>query len=269
MIRQTGILYDSSRTRSLRRTIKIKKKGKTLDGNSGVGQALEFPSKVLKNKRPLTSDSNFSHSRLGTALIIFSILGFLISYGPIIQVELGYRLSRVIKEEGEQPKGGFGDLLNKKILGEVEGVPDPNFSLIIPKIHAKSKIVADVDASDEIQYMEALKAGVAHAKGTKFPGSNGTVYLFAHSTDSPINILRYNAVFYLLRELEPNDEIQVYFSGVKHRYLVFDKKIVEPTDVSYLSPFSGDGKELLILQTCWPPGTTFKRLLVFARKISI
>ena len=90
--------------------------------------------------------------------------------------------------------------------------------------------------------------------------------MFAHSTDSPINIIRYNAIFYLLRELDRGDEIEVYFAGVKHRYIVTDKKIVEPTDVQYLTPTNNESKEQLILQTCWPPGTTLKRLLIFAEK---
>ena len=226
------------------------------DGDSGVGQAPESSSRH--------SQARF-FSTLGTALIIFSMLGFLLTYGPIIKVEIGYKLSQLLTSEKDRT-GSFGELLNKTFLDEPEGVPDPNFSLIIPKIHAKARVIVGVDAANETEYLSALKSGVAHAKGTGFPGSDGTIYLFAHSTNSPINVLRYNAVFYLLRELEVGNEVQIYFRGVKHRYTVSDKKIVEPTDVSYLSPTNPEGKELLILQTCWPPGTSLKRLLIFAKK---
>jgi len=41
----------------------------------------------------------------------------------------------------------------------------------------------------------------------------GTIFLFAHSTDAPWNIIRYNAVFYLLRELDAGDGIIVFFLG--------------------------------------------------------
>lgn len=237
-------------------------KSRGLKGDSGVGQAPELPLKSRPN-RFLTT--------FGNVLIFLSILGFLFTYGPIIKVEMGYRLSRAfpIEEEGVEggyPKGGFAALLENQLLGEPEGVPDPNFSLIIPKIHAKGKVVPNINPADEGEYMEALKIGVAHAAGTQFPGNTGNIYMFAHSTDSPINIIRYNAVFYLLRELETGDNIEVYFGGVKHRYFVMDKKIVEPTDVGYLTPTNSEGKEQLILQTCWPPGTTLKRLLIFAEK---
>lgn len=275
MIRSAGIIFEDNRNNV---PPAVETQSKDLDGDSGVGQAPEFPSKSLPKVPQLLSQtlprtprffatSRF-FSRLGTVLILFSILGFLLTYGPIIKVELGYRLSRA-QDESIPPKGGFSELLGQSLIGEPEGVPDPNFSLIIPKIHAKSRVIPNVDPADESEYYAALQSGVAHARGTYFPGGEGNIYLFAHSTDSPLNILRYNAVFYLLREVEVGDEAQVYFGGVKHRYTVTDKKIVEPTDISYLTPTNSEGRERLILQTCWPPGTTLKRLLVFAEKREI
>src|SRR3989344_3752778 len=214
--------------------------------------------------------------RLGTLLMCLGILGFLFTYGPLIQVELGYRLSRAVEpvplvEDSQEvvseiPKGGFANLVDEKLIGEIPGVPDPEFSLIIPKIHAKSRIIANVNPADETSYMESLKTGVAHAAGTGLPGSDQTIYLFAHSTESQLNVVRYNAVFYLLRELEKEDEVQIYYKGVKHRYFVSNKVIVDPTDTSYLAPVNSEQKERLILQTCWPPGTRLQRLLVFAEK---
>lgn len=273
MIRQRAVIFENKRstvekngstTLTTSSSTRLAKQSRDLKGDSGVGQAPELPSK--SRQKP-----NRFLAAVGNVLILFSILGFLFTYGPIIKVEIGYRISRMFPEEqfsdSVSPRNeGFAELLGKELLGEPEGVPDPNFSLIIPKIHAKGKVIANVDPSDEIGYMEALKVGVAHAAGTQLPGSSGNIYMFAHSTDSPINIIRYNAVFYLLRELDRGDEIEVYFAGVKHRYFVVDKKIVEPTDVHYLTPTNGEDKEILILQTCWPPGTTLKRLLIFAEK---
>ena len=99
--------------------------------------------------------------------------------------------------------------------------------------------------------------------GTVFPGVGGNIYLFAHSTDAFWNVGRYNAVFYLLKELSNGDEIDVFYNGVRHKYIVYNKSIADPSEVRYLTevvPY-----EKLTLQTCWPPGTTLKRLLVFAR----
>lgn len=139
-----------------------------------------------------------------------------------------------------------------------------SFAVVIPKIKAYSNIIPDVSVSNKSEYMDALKQGVAHAKGTSHPGEGSTIYLFSHSTDSTINIRRYNAVFYDLKKLELGDEIIIYHSHQKYIYKVSQKEVVSPKDTSWLAPRE---TETLILQTCDPPGTTWKRLLILAKPI--
>ena len=47
------------------------------------------------------------------------------------------------------------------------------FSIDIPKINAKTKIIPNVDAADKFEYGQALSRGVAHAAGTFLPDMNG------------------------------------------------------------------------------------------------
>jgi sortase A len=143
---------------------------------------------------------------------------------------------------------------------------DPAFSIIIPKIGANENVVPMVDPGDEKVYLAALQKGVAHAAGTAFPGENRHVYLFAHSTNTFSNVSRYNAVFYLLYKLESGDEINVYYQGIRHIYKVVGKSVVNPAEVNYLTKTTQG--EFLTLQTCWPPGTTAQRMLVFAEPVS-
>lgn len=140
---------------------------------------------------------------------------------------------------------------------------DPDFSIVIPKIAANARVIANVNPADQSEYLDRLKFGVAHAAGTYLPGQDGPIFLFAHSTDYVWNVSTYNAVFYLLYKLNTNDEIDIFFEGKRHVYTVVDKKVVESTDVQYLT--NKTESEFLTLQTCWPPGTTLKRLLVFAK----
>ena len=140
---------------------------------------------------------------------------------------------------------------------------DKSFSLWIEKIKAQSMVYINTDAFDSRQYKPVLMQGVAHARGTALPGEGkGNIYLFAHSTDTTLNIVRYNAVFFLLRKLEKGDQVVVYYQGKRYVYQIFDKFITEGADTRYLT--RGSGPETLVLQTCWPPGTTWKRLLVLA-----
>ena len=207
---------------------------------------------------------------IGNFLVLGSL--FLIAktfYNPIKE-EVRYNLDRFQKKQyvvstsavkKTIPKGELAKYLAK---GPVEIITpeDPNFSIVVPKIAANARILSNVSAVDENVYLEALKGGVAHASGTAFPGEGGHIYLFAHSTDYLWNVGSYNAVFYLLYKLKKDDEINVFYNGQRYVYRVIGNRVVDPSDVGYLTRKTNT--EFLTLQTCWPPGTTLKRLLVFA-----
>lgn len=166
------------------------------------------------------------------------------------------------------PKQPVGLLAKTLRINPVEVLTptDVGFSIVVPKIAANAKIIANVDAADEKVYLDVLQRGVAHALGTAFPGEGGHVFLFAHSTDYFWNVGTYNAVFYLLGKLEKGDEINIFYKNQRYVYKVQDKIVVDPSRADYLTRKSN--KEFLTLQTCWPIGTTLKRLLVFATRVA-
>lgn len=167
-----------------------------------------------------------------------------------------------IPKASPQPKSKLAQLLN--ISQSKPLVPvDTDFSILIPKIAANARVLSNVDVTNEKEYLEKLQYGVAHAAGTYMPGQNGHIFMFAHSTDYIWNVGSYNAVFYLLYKLDKGDEVNIYFKGRRHVYEVSGKKVVEPSEVEFLT--KQEDTESLTLQTCWPPGTTLKRILVFAR----
>ena len=175
---------------------------------------------------------------------------------------------------GQSPQGDANtapstgvDNFAQVLLGAKEQVlvpKDTDFSILIPKIGASAKVFPNIDPSSENDFLPVLKQGVAHAKGTVFPGLSGNIYLFAHSTDNFWNVGRYNAIFYLIKDLKEGDEVVVFFDGKRYNYVVTGSKIANPDEVSYITQ-AKTGQEQLNLQTCWPPGTTFQRLLVFAK----
>ncbi len=175
-------------------------------------------------------------------------------YYPLIKAFYNYYFGYL-----ETPRQSSGE--KKEVFQSQINYDD--FYIIVPGIKAKSKIIANTSATNKNAYMEALKKGVAHARGTAFPGEGRLIYLFAHSTDAPYNIIRYNAVFFLLNKLEKGDDIFIRFSGHLYRYKVVEKKVVGAFDIKTVYSLD-DNKEVLVLQTCWPPGTTWNRLLVIA-----
>ncbi len=190
---------------------------------------------------------NYQFKAFGNILIVFALLGLTVIFFPPTRQEVRYQFSQLLKISAPQ---------------DLKPV-DTSFGIVIPKISANAKVFANVDAGNQKEYEQILQKGVAQVLGTSLPGGPDNIYLFAHSTDFSFDVLRYNAVFFLLHNLENGDEISLYYLGRRYNYYVYDKKIVEPEDVEYIT--KKYGRPTLTLQTCWPPGTTLKRLLVFAR----
>ncbi len=204
------------------------------------------------------SKSNFQKIGflLSALLVSFSITSLLTTFAPSNYVEL----SDVAQTEVSEVLASSPEKNTPRDEAAALGLSG-DFSLAIPTIKAYANIIENVDVASEETYKEALKSGVAHAQGTGFPGENKRIFLFAHSTNSLTNFTKYNAIFYDLRKLKAGDTIYMYYEGKKYVYIVSDKKVVAANDVSFLAPSE---EPTMILQTCDPPGTTWKRLLVFA-----
>lgn len=225
---------------------------------------------------------------IGNFLLLFAIFGVFATFGPIAYYEAQFKLREyqgvryqlvdptANQNEPSFPKRGntqFSQTATDDSLISILAdkrtrviIPkDTNFSIVVPKIGASAKIFPNVDSGNQNTFLPILQQGVAHAAGTVFPGMSGNIYLFAHSTDNFWNVGRYNAVFYLLKNLSPGDEVIVFFENTRHNYVVSEQKVVEGNDVSYITNAKNSSGETLILQTCWPPGTTWKRLLIIAK----
>lgn len=149
-------------------------------------------------------------------------------------------------------------LFPKKIDSQILTKP---FYIEIPKINVVSQIISNVDPFNETEYRKSLEKGIAHARNTSLPGDKGMTFLFAHSSDTPWRITRYNIAFFRLPELKNGDIITIHRNRKTYKYKVADKKTVWPNEVNYLLDTK---KNQLILQTCVPIGTSLQRLLVFA-----
>src|SRR3972149_9905227 len=100
----------------------------------------------------------------GAGLIAFAFIGIIFSFWPIAKEEFLYKFGT--QEQIQIDK--FAQIIGKsqaKSLGL-----DPYFSLYIPKIDAKAKVIANVNPGKAVDYLNALSDGVAHAQGTNFPG---------------------------------------------------------------------------------------------------
>ena len=174
----------------------------------------------------------------GNILIVFSLLLLTYIYYPLIGLYFF------------PPKDTF--------------TPTSSLAIVIPKIHAWAPIIKNVDAWNKDEYAEKLKMGVAHAKGTPLPGEKGVSLLFAHSSDFPWNITRNNIAFFKLNQLKKGDNLFVFENGKRKEFVVEKTEEVYPKEIEFLND---KNNTYLVLQTCTPIGTDWKRLLVFAKPI--
>lgn len=217
-------------------------------------------------------------------LIFFTgLAGFVFMLGPLVQAEVSYRADRIFgvkrtvlpltaftsgESEPTPEVSGDGPASFSDISAQENTIipVSTEYGIVIEKINANAKVIANVNPANEREYVKALAGGVAEALGSTPPGEKGNLYLFSHSTDAPWNIVRYNAVFYLLRELVPGDRVIIFYKNRRYDYIVFDKVIVKPSDVSYLT--NKYDSPILTLQTCDPPGTLLNRLVVRAKLVN-
>ena len=230
------------------------------------GINLAPPAKRLTFRSPISL-----RQLLGFALLAIGIGGVIGPLTPHIRLETAYlsgearaavtreltpvkpplpKSAPVVFEPLTTPDGASIDPINM------------DFSLIVPKVGINAAVVASVDPAKAADYKDALSRGIAHAATSFLPDQDGTVYLFSHSTNYAWFVKDLNAVFYMLKNLEKGDLAVIIYKGKRYTYKITGKKVVSPTSTAYLVPIAG--KRNLILQTCWPPGSTTERLLIFA-----
>ncbi len=183
---------------------------------------------------------------IGITLLLVSLIVPSIVYLPLLKHEVVYQIRQV------QPTPKITTFESKY----------PEFGLVIPKLDINAKVIPDIDSQNSAIYQKALTQGVAHAEGTATPLEKGTIFIFAHSSASFLEAMRYNSIFYLLPKLEVGNPILLYYQGKQYQYLVTEKKIVDPTDNQYLTTHTEDR---LVLMTCYPPGLNSKRFIVIAK----
>jgi len=188
-------------------------------------------------------------------LIALPLIIILYVVSPLVIGEIRYHL--VVEKQPEVVRSKFSYILSPN---------DNEMELIVPKIAVRTKVLTNIDPNKENEYDEILSNKAAHALGSSFPGEKGLIYLFGHSTNSIFNKDFFNPVFYSVKNLEAGDQIALLYKGKVYVYKVDEKMVVNPDDFTAIK--AGQDEEKLVLQTCWPPGTSWKRLLIIARPIT-
>jgi LPXTG-site transpeptidase (sortase) family protein len=153
------------------------------------------------------------------------------------------------------------------IILNTDGIaPSDKNEVIIPKINVELPVVYSSSTNDD-DIENNLEDGIVHYPTTSLPGQGGNAAFFGHSSNNIFNKGQYKFAFVLLHELEPGDIFYITYNGKAYAYKVFQKKIVEPTEIGVLNPVA-DKPATATLITCDPPGTSLHRLVVWGEQIT-
>jgi sortase A len=141
----------------------------------------------------------------------------------------------------------------RHIVSEVTPMPVPTkgpeqaILIEIPSIGVKAPVVEGDD-------WEALKQGAGHHIGSANPGESDNCVISAHNDI-------YGEIFRDLPDVDLGDEVFVYTASQVHRYVITQKRIIEPEEVSVMYPASSP---VLTLISCYPYGIDTHRIVVIA-----
>ncbi|MFL7792554.1 MAG: sortase [Anaerolineae bacterium] len=117
----------------------------------------------------------------------------------------------------------------------------------IPSINVEAPVVEGDD-------WEALKQGAGHHIGSANPGESDNCIISAHNDI-------FGEIFRDLPDVDLGDDVFVYTASQIYRYVITQKRIIEPDEVSVMYPTSS---AVLTLISCYPYGIDSHRIVVIA-----
>jgi LPXTG-site transpeptidase (sortase) family protein len=143
-----------------------------------------------------------------------------------------------------------------------------NATLSINEIGVSAPIIFGV-GTDTNSIYKNLEDGVVHYSDTPKPGSGGFSVILGHSSAYPWYKGAYGSVFALLGKLKIGDTFSVrYEDGRIFTYSVKELVIFSPLkNNDRLTEIEKNSKNSVVLLSCWPIGTNYKRIAVYAEVI--
>lgn len=134
------------------------------------------------------------------------------------------------------------------------------FAITIPSLGIKELTVAHPsDPFTQKGVLQPLVYGVGHL--FSYPGQGSKIMIYGHSSGYPWDTSKYTKIFRTINKLAVGDMIYLTYNDTLYVYQVSKKNTIPAKDNSAFQP---DGKEELILYTCWPPDSITQRYLVHA-----
>ncbi|MEI7621759.1 MAG: sortase [Candidatus Moraniibacteriota bacterium] len=146
---------------------------------------------------------------------------------------------------------------------DAKGEAMTTVSVEIEKMGVSAPMIwSKTDVEDKM--LADLESGLAHFVKTASPGQNGNMIVSGHSSNYLWAKGGYNHIFEKLNDLQAGDRVTikaVQRNGrmFEYEYKITEKYVTAPDDEKI---FANTPNPTLTLSTCWPLGTSLRRLIV-------
>lgn len=151
-----------------------------------------------------------------------------------------------------------GEPASDEIPAHLRGLVEPVTPLPVPTPGPEQAVRIQIPAIDvdapvvEGDDPESLRRGAGHHIGSANPGERGNCIISAHNDV-------FGQIFRDLPDLSLGDEIFVHSASQVYRYVVTQRRIIEPTEVSVMEDTASP---VLTLISCYPYGINTHRIVV-------
>lgn len=144
--------------------------------------------------------------------------------------------------------------INQSIPGKLE-IPSHNIS--VPLVWTQD--VKDFDKD--------LKNGIVHYPGTALPGQMGTSYISGHSSGYLWDKSPYKQVFSNLGSIKDGTSFTITVTQKDGKQVIYHYTIVGRGEYAAndQAQFANTADSIAALSTCWPVGTTARRLVLYGK----
>lgn len=175
--------------------------------------------------------------KIGIVIIIFSIvmLSFFIVYNVVLKERTIKDVNQYIEETSVQEETSLENFVQEEKTEEKKVI---NYTSVleIPSIDLKQGLV------DSTKNFNSINYAVSIDKNSIYPNQNGNFILYSHSGNSNI------AFFNKLHKINLDNDIYVYYNGVKYIYKVIDIYNIEKNGKA--SVIVTDSEKYITLITC-------------------
>lgn len=178
--------------------------------------------------------------KLGFTLIIIGISLFVFYFVYNVSLNKKYEddMNDYIDETSQIVDEEEGSILEEPQEEKKETTSNITYTAVleIPKINLKRGVVNNTKNFRSINY------AISVDNSSKYPNENGNFILYSHSGNSSI------AFFNKLYKVDKDDDIYVYYNGIKYHYKVVKKYDIEKTGKAKV--ISSKSDKYITLITC-------------------